>query len=196
MVWSCVALFVSTGVITLLALTGKISLGPKDTHGAHSQHGYYLKRLFNLLVVEIIATSLGVYGAYIGADLAKQVRGLKDIVGVEEPITARTNSVNSIDPIAQDPPPQGQTLTTKVYVTSDGPRTQVKTLNIPHGWVYVSHDIRDETGNETYKREAELTRGADGSVTAVSLRASAAGKQFLGPRSWWGGVLLVKIREG
>jgi hypothetical protein len=59
-VWTCVVLFVVTGVITLLALVGRVTLG-----GNRTAHEYYLKILFRTLVVELIVISLTAFGGAI-----------------------------------------------------------------------------------------------------------------------------------
>jgi hypothetical protein len=56
-VWTCVGLFISTGVITLLALVGVLKLGG----GGEADHRYYLKALFSALVLEIIANGIAVF---------------------------------------------------------------------------------------------------------------------------------------
>jgi len=59
-VWTCVALFVITGVITLLALLNVVQLG-----GNAAAHNYYLKALFRTLVAEIVVISVGAFGVQI-----------------------------------------------------------------------------------------------------------------------------------
>jgi hypothetical protein len=57
-VWTCVALFVITAAITLLALLNVVTLG-----GNQSAHQDYLKTLFRTLIVEIIVISVGAFAA-------------------------------------------------------------------------------------------------------------------------------------
>ena len=57
LVWTCVAVFVSSAVITLLALVGVLQLGG----GGPVNHNYYLNRLFAALVIEVIAIAVAVF---------------------------------------------------------------------------------------------------------------------------------------
>jgi len=57
-VWTCVALFVITGAITLLGLVGLVTLG-----GNQPAHEYYLKVLFKTLIVELVVISLGTFAS-------------------------------------------------------------------------------------------------------------------------------------
>lgn len=56
-VWTCVAAFISTAIITVLALIGVVKLGGAGA----DEHRYYLKRLFVVLVLEVVANSLAVF---------------------------------------------------------------------------------------------------------------------------------------
>lgn len=56
-VWTCVAAFICTAIITVLALLGVIKLGG----GTAADNQYYLKRLFVALVLEVVANSLAVF---------------------------------------------------------------------------------------------------------------------------------------
>jgi hypothetical protein len=55
--WACVAVFVSTAVITLLALIGVIHLGGTDA----KNHDFYLRKLFYALVLEVVASGVLVF---------------------------------------------------------------------------------------------------------------------------------------
>lgn len=55
--WACIALFVATGIVTLLALVGRVTLGGGDG----SKHDFYLKALFTAIVLEIVGISLTAY---------------------------------------------------------------------------------------------------------------------------------------
>ena len=202
LVWICIALFAATGIITLLALTGRIGLGHKTSSGNYPKHDYYLKRLFGALVLELIGGSLAAYVAFFG--LHDQVAGLRDMVvpaavdGAQPQDLPNSDLVEFPDePPPLPPPPRKDTLTAEIYVSSDGPRSDVKTINIPPGWEYVGHSVQEKTRNKRASGSSDVVPpGATGrAVTAVNLRASAAGKELFGPRSWWGGVLHVKIRE-
>jgi hypothetical protein len=57
LVWTCVAFFVSSAVVTLLALVGVLQLGGAGV----ANHNYYLKRLFGALAIEIIAVAVAVF---------------------------------------------------------------------------------------------------------------------------------------
>ncbi len=60
-IWVCVFAFFSTVIITLAALTGKLTLGGGDG----SNHNFYLQKLFNILIAEIVIISIGAFAAYI-----------------------------------------------------------------------------------------------------------------------------------
>jgi hypothetical protein len=61
LVWTRVALFVVTAIITIGGLLGWWLLGG----GSARQHDYYLRNLFRALVVEIVAVVVGFFGLYI-----------------------------------------------------------------------------------------------------------------------------------
>jgi hypothetical protein len=56
-VWTCVALFVTTSVITVLALLGIVVLGGSTK----SNHSYYLKRLFVSLILEVVSSGAAIF---------------------------------------------------------------------------------------------------------------------------------------
>jgi len=56
-VWTCVAVFISTAIITIFALVGVLKLGG----GTSSDHKYYLNRLFVALVLEVAANGVAVF---------------------------------------------------------------------------------------------------------------------------------------
>ncbi|MBR0903445.1 hypothetical protein [Bradyrhizobium liaoningense] len=65
--WACVGVFVSTAVITLLALVGAIRLGGAEI----KDHNFYLRKLFYALILEVIASGVLVfYNATQRPDLA------------------------------------------------------------------------------------------------------------------------------
>jgi hypothetical protein len=55
--WTCVAVFISTAVISLLALIGILKLGG----GTVKDHQYYSKRLFLALIVEVVGTGVLIF---------------------------------------------------------------------------------------------------------------------------------------
>src|SRR5215469_14988575 len=59
-IWTCVALFVVTGVVTLLALLNIVKLGSRV-----ADHDYYLKILFRTLIVQIAVISVGAFASAI-----------------------------------------------------------------------------------------------------------------------------------
>src|SRR5262245_7638017 len=61
LVWTCVGLFVATAFVSILALVGTLTLGGQEGR----RHDYYLKRLFVGLIMEVVATSVVAYAAYI-----------------------------------------------------------------------------------------------------------------------------------
>lgn len=85
--WTCVALFVVTSIVTILALLGIVRLGGGD--GTH--HQYFLRRLFAALLIEVIAASVASYGGLLTglvgpfqnsekvvSDLSTRVKALED----------------------------------------------------------------------------------------------------------------------
>jgi hypothetical protein len=59
-VWTCVAIFVATAVVTFLALIGKVQLGGGD----QDEHKRYLRLLVKTLVVEVAIIAVGVFADY------------------------------------------------------------------------------------------------------------------------------------
>ncbi len=57
-IWFCVILFISTAIITLLALLGIKKLGRTE-----ADSDYYLKMLFFALIIEISGASVSVYAS-------------------------------------------------------------------------------------------------------------------------------------
>ena len=56
-VWTCVAILISTAVITLLALIGILKLGG----GTAADHRYYLNRLFAALILEVVVNAGAIF---------------------------------------------------------------------------------------------------------------------------------------
>lgn len=57
--WTCIAIFVATGIVTLLALVGRLGLGGGDG----SKHDFYLRALFAALILEIVGVSVTAYAS-------------------------------------------------------------------------------------------------------------------------------------
>ena len=55
-IWICVVVFASTAAITLLALTGILALGRTP-----DAHDWYLKKLFQALVIQIVIIAVGAF---------------------------------------------------------------------------------------------------------------------------------------
>jgi hypothetical protein len=55
--WACLALFIATGLITLLALLGRVRLGG----GSREDHRYFVRRLFNALIIETVAIGVSAF---------------------------------------------------------------------------------------------------------------------------------------
>jgi hypothetical protein len=58
-VWICIALFFVTGVVTIAALLGWVTLGSRDG----KKHEYYLRILFASLITEIVGISVATFAA-------------------------------------------------------------------------------------------------------------------------------------
>lgn len=98
--WTCVALFIVTSVVTILALLGVVRLGGGD--GQHNQ--YFLRRLFAALLIEIIAASVAGYGGLLTgvvnpfqnsekviSDLGARVKALEDAAANPQQPAVSTN---------------------------------------------------------------------------------------------------------
>ena len=57
--WACVAVFIATAIVTLLALVGYTKLGGGDG----SRHDFYLKALFAALILEVVGISVTAYAS-------------------------------------------------------------------------------------------------------------------------------------
>jgi hypothetical protein len=57
--WVCVAVFIATAIVTLLALVGHTKLGGGDG----SRHDFYLKALFGALILEVVGISVTAYAS-------------------------------------------------------------------------------------------------------------------------------------
>lgn len=55
--WACVVVFITTAIVTLLALVGQVTLGGKGG----TRHSFYLKALFSALILEVVGISVTAY---------------------------------------------------------------------------------------------------------------------------------------
>jgi hypothetical protein len=204
-VWTCVAVFAATATITVLALIGRVTLGGGDG----TKHHFYLKKLFLLLVVEVVGVSVAAYAESMNSDDRQVVEDLESGAEEEpkEPIapdesSPENSAAEAVTPqlIPQNEPgPQGAVSPTKilqqrVYASSDGPQTAEKIVKIPSGWQYVGHKDRRSTRNGDASYHVDRIE-SNGRVTAVRISARAAGRAFLGRRNWIGAELTVTITK-
>ena len=91
--WTCVAVFVCTTIVTLLALVGVVTLGGGDG----TKHQYYLRALFGALILQVVGISIAGYASIIRSDapLADATKGDKG-VGAAPP-TVNPAQINWID---------------------------------------------------------------------------------------------------
>jgi len=59
-IWSAAIIFAATGLITILALVNKLTLGSSP-----EENSYFRKRLFVILIVQIVALSVSAFGLYL-----------------------------------------------------------------------------------------------------------------------------------
>ena len=217
LVWTCVFVFVLTCLLTLLGLVGILRLGGGDG----TRHDFYLRWLFRILLVEIVAVGVSVFAAYVGVD-NKQIQGLKDLVsnsgktptlttdsaaanetGLGHVISSlfhksrRHSSQAAVDSAKTTPKApvfRNDTLSISLYVTTDGPKSDVKIIDIPANARYTGNQVTVTTGNGDYARHVELIPGpAD--VKQVRLVANVADRRLFGPRNWFGAILRVFIQR-
>src|SRR3954471_23532832 len=91
--WACVAVFVATAIVTLLALVGYIKLGGGDG----SKHDFYLKALFGALILEVIGISVTAYASSL-KNPAQLVDATKnDNAGAASAPAINTSQINWVD---------------------------------------------------------------------------------------------------
>ncbi len=91
LVWVCVAIFVATALMTLLALAGFLRLD----RGGRS-HDYFLKRLFAALIIEVVAASVAAYAGYIKGVQEPLIHTPASIVDVEARTAANEEKLKEI----------------------------------------------------------------------------------------------------
>jgi hypothetical protein len=84
--WACVAVFIATAIVTLLALIGRMRLGGGDG----SRHDFYLKALFGALILEVVGISVTAYASSI-----KSSTQLLDATNGEKGVGAAPPAVNA-----------------------------------------------------------------------------------------------------
>ena len=91
--WACVAVFIATAVVTLLALIGRVVLGGGDG----SKHDFYLRALFGALILEVVGISLTAYASSIkgSVQLSDATNGEKGVGAAPPAINA--SQINWID---------------------------------------------------------------------------------------------------
>lgn len=57
--WVCIAIFVATGIVTLLALVGRLDLGGGDG----TKHDFYLRALVAALILQVVGVSVTAYAS-------------------------------------------------------------------------------------------------------------------------------------
>ncbi len=78
--WICVFAFLATVIITLLALTGKITLGGGDG----KNHDIYLRKLFYIVIIEIVGISITVYADYRGDEVLTHNKPPLEVVTAQD----------------------------------------------------------------------------------------------------------------
>jgi hypothetical protein len=84
--WACVAVFIATAIVTLLALVGYTKLGGGDG----SRHDFYLKALFGALILEVVGISVTAYASGL-----KSTGGLVDATKSNEVAAAAAPATNT-----------------------------------------------------------------------------------------------------
>lgn len=188
-VWTCVAVFLATAVITLAALIGWIRcLGGGDC----KNHHFYLKRLFGALIIEIAGVSVAAYAEAFSSNDREQLEKIsKEIQKQGTETVAAPRSV----PSASTPTPR-QVLQQKAYATSNGPASDAKVIKIPEGWRYVDSktNVWTKTAGGNFAVTSLRAPGSD-TVTEVKLVATAEKQKVFGPRHWVGVDLNVVIEK-
>lgn len=191
-VWTCVAVFLATAVVTLGALIGWIRcLGGGDC----SNHHYYLKRLFAALILEIIGVSLSAYAEAFNSKDREQLETISQEIQKQ-----KTKIIGPISLTPGNPPEKAlivrQVLQQKAYASSDGPATDEKLIKIPEGWRYVasSENLWTKTGDATYTVTPVFDPRTK-EVKEVKLTANAESKKLFGPRNWVGVDLNIAIER-
>jgi hypothetical protein len=209
--WTCVGIFAATGVITLLALIGRVQLGdPKGT-----RHHHYLGRLFTLLILEVVTVGVGAFGTAIqGA--TKQAREMQRSSAVGDSLqTIATKQLTTVltenqtlrkrllqlavkpkSAVVTVAPPKQQTVSSSIlYVTSAASREGSVDVAIPPGWHYLRHHVINTTKNGDGSSSVSAVTGATGDTTAIRLSLRLPSRRVFGPNNWWGAVLEVVLQE-
>jgi hypothetical protein len=85
--WACIAVFIATAIITLLALVGRVTLGGGDG----SKHHFYLNALFAALILEVVGISVAAYASAVkGSPPAQELALYQGIVRDIETYTLRS----------------------------------------------------------------------------------------------------------
>jgi hypothetical protein len=145
-----------------------------------------LKRKFGWLLITVVLLLAGVY-------LFWNSLPEKSKEGIVAWFT-KTPATNSVTKVA------GRAVQDKrevrAYASSDGPRTDRKSVAIPDGWRYISHDSAEETraGNTSY--DTGLVRDPMTQlVREVWIEVRAEPRQPFGAGNWLGRILRVSIEK-
>lgn len=97
LIWTCVVIFISTAVVTFLALLGKITLGGDG----RARHHYYLGRLFTVIIVEVSIASVLAFINMINENkatgLKQQMKELERSSGIN--LDSLSPSLQKIQPV-------------------------------------------------------------------------------------------------
>ena len=83
LIWTATLVFVASALITVLALIGVITLGG----GNGDKHNYYLNRLVNVLMVEIVVVSVGAFANYVQTE-----SDFSELIGTAQVSTQNTST--------------------------------------------------------------------------------------------------------
>ena len=96
-VWICISLFAVTGLITIGALVGWVTLGGNKG----KNHDYYLRRLFAALIIEIVAASVAAYGAFLNNPTQYTPKALGDLDARFRQLEAQVHAIESPGAVPQ-----------------------------------------------------------------------------------------------
>lgn len=214
LVWTFIFVVITTAVITFLALLGMVRLGGGDG----SQHDYYLRKLFEALIIEVLVVAVGAFSVNL-TNRNEQFAGLKDLARKtnsndsislpKDTLSIATKSDSSLKPKSPaiikkitgiDSVNQVakkiviDTLKASIYATTDNPSTDVQLIAVPSGSHYLGHNTILTTKNGDAIYNVELVTSGN-NVEAVKITASVEPRSLFGPRNWIGVVLQVYIEK-
>ena len=97
LVWTFVIVVILTAIVTFFGLVGLIRLGG----GKGNRHDYYLKKLFQTVIIEVIIVAVGAFAAFL-TNQNEHIEGLEELISVK---ASADSSLLSADTVGIPPNP-------------------------------------------------------------------------------------------